>query len=199
MVDDGDFWCASCGGDRCYQRMTGRRRFTLLGVPLLPRGAVEPVVECVSCRTHHPVAALEQPTTTRLAGLLRDAVHSVALMMLAAGGDEAAARRAAVETVRAAGFAECTEERLLTLQAALSCRQSPLMDHEVHETLGALAPHLAGPGRRTLVFQGARVALADGPYRAAERSALGTIGAALGLSAAETAVLLTEAATAASN
>ncbi|WP_052852928.1 TerB family tellurite resistance protein [Streptomyces avicenniae] len=199
VIDDGDFYCAGCGGDRCYQRMTGRRRFTLLGVPLLPRGAVEPVVECASCRAHHPVSVLDRPTTTRLAGLLRDAVHSVALLMLSAGGDEPAARRSAVETVRAAGFPECTEERLLTLQAALACHRSPLMSHEVHATLGALAPHLEGPGRETLVFQGARIALADGPYRAAERAALVTIGDALGLSEAETDHLLAEAAAAASN
>src|SRR5687768_4098352 len=37
-VGDGEFFCPGCGGDRNYQRLTGRRRFTLLGVPVLSRG-----------------------------------------------------------------------------------------------------------------------------------------------------------------
>ncbi|WP_240796285.1 TerB family tellurite resistance protein [Streptomyces sp. RFCAC02] len=199
VIDDGDFWCDGCGGDRCYQLLSGRRRFALLGVPLVPRGAVGPVVECAACRRHAPPSVLDTPTTTRLSGLLREAVHAVALTVLSAGGCEAPARRAAVAAVRDAGFADCTEERLLTLHAALACRQAPLLDREVHETLAAIAPHLAGPGRESLVLGGARIALADGPYRAAERAALTAAGRALGLGPDETEHLMAVAAASASN
>ncbi|WP_326600711.1 TerB family tellurite resistance protein [Streptomyces sp. NBC_01803] len=195
VVDDGDFFCAACGGDRCYQRLDGRRRFTLLGLPVLTRGAAEPVVECVSCRGRFPLSALDEPTTTRLSALLCDGVHTVALALLAAGGDDAAAaRRTAVASVRAAGFGDCTEERLLTLQAAMGVRSLPLLDREVREALTALTPHLAAPGRESLLLHGARIALADGPYGAAEREMLTAVGEALRIPPADTRRLLAAAA-----
>ena len=191
IVDDGDFFCAGCGGDRCYRLLTGRRRLTVLGLPVLPRGAAEPVVECVSCRGHFPPDALGQPTTTRLAGLLRDAVYAIALAMLGAGGgEEAAARRAAVAVIRDAGYPECTEDGLLTLRAAMGRRRLPPLDHEVRAAVGALTPHLAAPGREALLLLGARVALADGPCTDAERQTLSTIAEALSLPVAATERLL---------
>ena len=64
----------------------GRRRFTLLGVPVLPRGETGPVVECAACHHHFGTDVLDHPTTTRFSAMLRDAVHTVALAVLAAGG-----------------------------------------------------------------------------------------------------------------
>jgi hypothetical protein len=194
---DGEFFCTGCGGDRSYQLLAGRRRLTVLGVPVLPRGPADPVVACGSCRGHFPVADLERPTTTRLSALLRDAVHTIALALLTVGGGErSTARRAAAASVRAAGFPDCTEERLLTLQAALWSDGRPALDREARELLAALAPHLAAPGRRSLLLHGARIALADGPYQPAERQILAGVGAALRLRPAETDRVLTEAATA---
>ncbi|MFD1272566.1 hypothetical protein ACFQ51_14105 [Streptomyces kaempferi] len=83
-MGDGEFFCPGCGGDRNYQRLTGRRRFTLLGVPVLPRGETGPVVECAACRRHYGADVLDHPTTTRFSAMLRDAVHTVALAVLAA-------------------------------------------------------------------------------------------------------------------
>ncbi|WP_063784370.1 TerB family tellurite resistance protein [Streptomyces sp. SBT349] len=194
VSEDGDFFCPACGGDRCYQLLEGRRRLTVLGVPVLTRGAADPVASCVSCRGRFPVSALDRPTTTRLTVLLRDGVHTIALALLAAGGGGGGpARRTAVESIRAAGFPECTEERLLTLQAALRVGSLPLLDREVRETLSALTPHLASPGRESLLLHGARIALADGPYSAAERAMLGTVGEALRLAPADTERLLATA------
>lgn len=196
-VDDGEFFCPGCGGDRSYRLLTGRRRLTVLGVPVLPRGETGPVVACSGCDGHYPVAGLEAPTTTRLSMLLRDALHAVALALLAVGGgDGTAARRTAVESVRAAGFPECSEERLLTLQAALFAEGRTQPDHEVRQALAALTPYLEVPGRVAVLLHGARIAAADGPYRSAERSMLEVIGAALRLPPAEVERVLAAATTA---
>ncbi|MET9297355.1 TerB family tellurite resistance protein [Streptomyces sp. NPDC003077] len=230
-VADGEFFCPECGGDRTYLRRTGQRRLTLLGLPLLPRGATGPVVECGACHTHFGLDALDHPTTTRFSAMLRDAVHTIALAVLAAGGTSSrGVRDTAVRAVRAAGFADCTEDQLLTLLAALAAdtgrlhgtyeaggsrtasgggREStepPLafglagpsgtaLAIELHEALEPLAPHLAPAGRECLLLQGARIALADGPYTPSEREALSTVGTALLLCPDDTARLLAAART----
>ncbi|MGW1538741.1 TerB family tellurite resistance protein [Streptomyces sp. NPDC002309] len=198
-VGDGEFFCPGCGGDRNYQRLTGRRRFTLLGLPVLPRGDTGPVVECAACRRHFGTDVLDHPTTTRFSAMLRDAVHTVALAVLAAGGTRARpSLTAAAGTVRAAGFEDCTEEQLNALVEALAADTGrvfgapcgPGLAIELHEALDPLAPHLAAPGRESILLQGARIALADGPYTAAEREVLATVGAALTITSDEVTRLL---------
>ncbi|MFI9610754.1 TerB family tellurite resistance protein [Streptomyces sp. NPDC052023] len=203
-VGDGEFFCPGCGGDRNYQRLTGRRRFTLLGVPVLPRGDTGPVVECAACRSHFGTDVLDHPTTTRFSAMLRDAVHTVALAVLAADGTRTRpSLTAAAGTVRAAGFEDCTEEQLNALVEALAadtgrvCGQpcGPGLAIELHEALDPLAPHLAPAGRESILLQGARIALADGPYTAAEREVLATVGAALTITSDEVTRLLATART----
>nr|WP_232108202.1 MULTISPECIES: TerB family tellurite resistance protein [Streptomyces] len=202
-VGDGEFFCPGCGGDRNYQRLTGRRRFTLLGLPVLPRGDTGPVVECAACRRHFGTDVLDHPTTTRFSAMLRDAVHTVALAVLAAGGTRTRpSLTAAAGTVRAAGFEDCTEEQLNALVEALAADTGrvlgapcgPGLAIELHEALDPLAPHLAPGGRESILLQGARIALADGPYTAAEREVLATVGAALTITSDEVTRLLTAAA-----
>lgn len=203
-MGDGEFFCPGCGGDRNYQRLTGRRRFTLLGVPVLPRGETGPVVECAACRRHFGTDVLDHPTTTRFSAMLRDAVHTVALAVLAAGGTCArAALEAAASTVRAAGFDDCTEEQLEALVEALAADTGRVYGRpcgaglaiELHEALDPLTPHLAPAGRESILLQGARIALADGPYTPAEREALTTVGAALTLCTDDVTSLLAAART----
>ncbi|MFR9674726.1 TerB family tellurite resistance protein [Streptomyces sp. TR06-5] len=211
-LDDGEFFCSGCGGDRSYRLRTGRRRFTVLGVPLVPRGEVAPVVECAACRRRHDPAVLERLTTHRLAGMLRDAVHTVAVAMLEAGGSgSAATRRAAVAAVHAAGYPECTEEGVLARLVGLHTgplhhvrADDPAQDpgaglsaahQEVCEALEPLGPHLERPGREALLLEGAAIALADGPYEAAEREMLDAVGNALALHPEETERLLAAART----
>ncbi|WP_079123139.1 TerB family tellurite resistance protein [Streptomyces abyssalis] len=200
-VDDGDFFCPACGGDRSYRRRIGRRRLVLLGVPLLARGEVAPVLECAACHGHFGTEALDHPTTQRLSLLLRDAVHAIALTVLTAGGCESrAAREAAVHTVRSAGYTGCTEDQLLTLLAALSAERDATADSvsaeiELHEALAPLAPHLAAAGRESLLLHGARIALADGPYCPPEREALAAVGRSLRIDEADVDRLLTQART----
>ncbi|MDX3798826.1 TerB family tellurite resistance protein [Streptomyces sp. AK04-3B] len=203
-VGDGEFFCPGCGGDRNYQRLTGQRRFTVLGVPVLPRGETGPVVECAACHRHFGADALDHPTTVRFSAMLRDAVHTVALAVLCAGGGCA---RTALETaagaVRAAGFADCTEEQLAALVDALAADTgrsygepyAPGLAIELHEALDPLSPHLAPVGRESILLQGARIALADGPYTPAEREVLATVGAALTICADDVTRLLAAART----
>lgn len=200
-IGDGEFFCAGCGGDRNYRRRTGRRRFTLLGVPLLPRGLAGPVIECAACHGHFGMDALDHPTTGRFSAMLRDAVHTVALAVLAAGGTSSrTVRETAVHTVRAAGLDDCTEDQLTSLIEALAADTGRYVADtgpygaalaiELHEALEPLAPHLAPAGRESILLQGARIALADGPYTPAEREVLTTVGAALQLCDDDTTRLL---------
>ncbi|MFF8553136.1 TerB family tellurite resistance protein [Streptomyces sp. NPDC015501] len=207
-VGDGVFFCAGCGGDRNYRRLAGRRRLTVLGVPLARRGAAEPVVECTACLARCTPEALDHPTTARFSTMLREAVHTVTLAVLAAGGTTSrTVLAAAVATVRDAGLDDCTQEQLYTVVEVLAADTGygsgadpaaeacgPTLAIELHEVLAPLAPHLAVPGRESLLLQGARIALADGPYRAAERQVLTTVGTALRLPAEDVARLLAAAA-----
>ncbi|GED87151.1 TerB family tellurite resistance protein [Streptomyces sp. NPDC091412] len=204
-VGDGEFFCPGCGGDRNYQRLSGRRRFTVLGVPLLPRGTAGPVVECAACGGHFGTDVLDHPTTTRFSAMLRDAVHTVALAVLSAGGTGSrTALETAAATVRAAGLADCTEEQLAALVEALAADTGRAYDDqpcgaglaiELHEALDPLAPHLAPAGRESILLQAARIALADGPYTPAEHDTLSTVGAALTICTDEVTRLLTAART----
>ncbi|RZU24976.1 TerB family tellurite resistance protein [Streptomyces sp. BK239] len=203
-VGDGEFFCPGCGGDRNYQRLTGHRRLTLLGVPVLPRGASAPVVECAACRRHYGTDALEHPTTVRFSAMLRDAVHTVALAVLRAGGACArASLETAAATVRTAGFPDCTEEQLAALVDALDTDTgrahgepcTPGLAAGLHEALAPLAPHLAPAGRESVFLQGARIALADGPYTPAEREVLTTVGTALTICTTDVTRLLAAART----
>ncbi|WP_408056709.1 TerB family tellurite resistance protein [Streptomyces huasconensis] len=203
-VGDGEFFCPACGGDRNYQRLTGRRRFVLLGLPVVPRGAAGPVIQCAACQELSDPDVLDHPTTTRLSAMLRDAVHTVVLAVLSAGG--ATARPAldtAIGTLRTAGYDDCSEEQLVALVAALAADTgratepdcAPGLAIELHEALGPLAPHLAPAGREALLLQGARIALADGPYTPAERDVLATAGCALTICSEDVTRLLATART----
>jgi hypothetical protein len=202
----GDFFCPGCGGDRNYRRQHGRRWLRLFDVPVLPLGGVLTCVQCVNCQGRYGPESLEQPTSGRLTGMLRDAQYTIALAMLAAGGaGSAAARVEACELVRVAGFEDCGEAQVLAALAALSGYGEPAaagaaggsggsggdqtwgpglgagLTVELHAALEALAPHLAQPGRERLVLQGAWIALADGRYQPAERAALTAVGSCLRL------------------
>ncbi|PWI43104.1 TerB family tellurite resistance protein [Streptomyces sp. ICBB 8177] len=209
---DGEFFCPGCGGDRNYRRRTGTRRLTLLNVPLLRRGSAGTVAECGACGERFGLEALQAPTTGRFSAMLRDAVHTVALAVLTAGGaGSRAARETALEAVRDAGFSDCTEDQLIGLLAALAADEGRMpgaydaraeavdgcgtwLSIELHEALFPLAEHMEPQGRERLLLQAARIALADGPYQAAEREALAAVGRSLSFPQEDTDRLLEAAA-----
>ncbi|MFD4631928.1 TerB family tellurite resistance protein [Streptomyces sp. NPDC058284] len=203
-VGDGEFFCPGCGGDRNYQRLTGRRRFVLLGLPVVPRGTRGPVVQCAACQDLFDPDVLDHPTTTRLAAMLRDAVHTLVLAVLSAGGTASRCTLdTAVAALHGAGHDDCTEEQLVALVEALATDAGratgpdcdPGLAIELHEALGPLAPHLAPAGREALLLKGARIALADGPYTTAERDVLATAGCALTICSEDVTRLLATART----
>ena len=202
---DGDFYCPGCGGDRRYRRRVGTRKLTVLGIPLVSRGSGGTIVECAVCRTAYGLEALSVPTSSRLTVMLRDAVYTVALAVLVAGGyGSTQIRRMATETVNEVGFTGCTEEQLTAMLESLTSSADDLDDTvdgcgswlsiELHESLEPLAEHLAPQGRERILLQGARIALADGPYTPAERETLAAVGRCLRMSETETEAVL-EAAT----
>jgi hypothetical protein len=215
---DGEFFCPDCGGDRAYRRRVGTCRLTVLGLPLLSRGCGGTLLECVACHGRFGPEVLARPTTTLLSAMLRDAVHTVALAVLTAGGaSQRTTREMAVSAVRAAGFNDCTEERLLGLLAAIVMDEGRFpgaadawgagslaesvdgcgswLSIELHEALEPLACHLAPGGREHILLQGARIAVSDGPYLPAEREVLGAVGRCLGLLPGDVARLLEAAGT----
>ncbi|WP_232247658.1 TerB family tellurite resistance protein [Kitasatospora azatica] len=174
-------------------------------LPVLPLGGVPSSVQCTNCRGRYGVESLEQPTSVRLTGMLRDAQYIIALTMLAAGGvGSAPARAEACELIRTAGFEDCGEAQVLAALAALCGfgEDEPFDGHgvgrglavELHAALEPLAPHLAQQGRERLVLQGAWIALADGRYLPQEREALVVVGSCLRLGE-DTVGRLLEAAT----
>jgi Tellurite resistance protein TerB len=211
---DGDFYCPGCGGDRGYRRRGGTRKLTVLGVPVLARGSAGSVVECAVCRTRYGLEALDRPTTTRFSAMLRDATYTVALAVLVAGGSAGRQTRdAAMAALREAGFADCTQEQLTAMLTALTATadstraQDPgaaddaaidgcgsWLSIELHEVLEPLAEHLAPQGCERILLQGARIALADGPYLPAERTVLGAVGRCLLMSQESTHRVLEAAA-----
>ena len=200
----GDFFCPGCGGDRNYRRQHGRRWLRVLGTPVLPLGPVIGSVQCTSCHGRYGVQSLEQLTSVRLSGMLRDAQYTVALALLAAGGTgNRSAREAACTIVREAGFEDCGEAQVIAALAALSGLGGELHEAhgladglavELHAALEPLTPHLAQQGRERLLLQGAWIALADGRYLPQEREALAAVGRCLALGEDRVATLL-EAAT----
>ena len=161
-------------------------------------------MECAACQQQYGTDALDHPTTTRFSAMLRDAVHTVALAVLSAGGTCApTSLETAAGAVRAAGFTDCTREQLAALVDALASDTGRIYGDpcgaglaiELHEALDPLAPHLASIGRESILLQGARIALADGPYTPAEREVLATVGAALTIRADDVTRLLAAAGT----
>ncbi|MEY9965285.1 hypothetical protein ABIA33_003327 [Streptacidiphilus sp. MAP12-16] len=186
----GEFFCLGCGGDRNYRRQSGRRWLRLLGLPVLPLGDAGTTLQCTACRARYGLDALERPTSANLLVMLRTAQYTIALAVLAAGGTARAARDAAVGVIHEAGHPELDEPQVLAALAALTGGDEELgelygcgsgLAIELHTALEPLAAHLAEPGRERLLLQGAWIALADGPYRPAEREALRAAGSCLKL------------------
>jgi hypothetical protein len=176
-VAEGAFHCPQCGGDRAYKQKIGRRWFTLFFVPVIPLNKVAEVVQCGTCNTRYQPGVLSVPTTGQLAAAQPVAIGAAASLVLRAGGPASPAARArAIEAVRLAGGGYGDAEMDAELAQPIQAVQQRLADAG-----GPLAPE----ARERVLAEAARVALADGPLTADERQALGGVGQALNLTAAQ--------------
>ena len=138
--------------------------------------------------------------------MLRDAVHTVALAVLAAGGAPRPHRPARRRRQRSARPASPTARRTSSPPSSTRCAADTGRSygrrrdacagarHRAPRGPGPARPHLAPAGRESILLQGARIALADGPYTPAEREVLATVGAALTICADDVTRLLAAAA-----
>lgn len=176
-IGDGEFHCPACGGDRRFRKGGGRRLLVLMGVALIPLGRAGTGIECAVCCTRHDSDVLEAPTARALTLLLREAVRSLVVAVVAAAGDPPAGdavRAAAVAAVRAAGMPSYDA-------CALAADVGAHQPQDTAWALAEVAPHLAVAGREHLVAVAARVALACGAYDPTHRVILYHAGDQLGL------------------
>ncbi len=55
----GEFFCPNCGVLRDYRRRSRRPFLTIYFIPTVPIGAAEEFVQCSTCKTNSPLAAIE--------------------------------------------------------------------------------------------------------------------------------------------
>jgi hypothetical protein len=186
----GTLHCQRCGGDRVYQRCTGRRWFQVLNIPVIPLEHVGEHVQCRSCRTRYRTEVLTLPTTAEMQVALPAATLAAVTMMLRAGDPaSAAARGRAIDVVRAAGLAGYDDA---ALTADLATASEPGLD--LPAPLGSLARQLIKPATEWFLADAVRVGLADGPLSERERDTARAIASHLGMTFAQAAgvISLTE-------
>jgi hypothetical protein len=176
-VEQGVFHCPTCGGDREYKRKVGRRWFTLFFVPVIPLNKVAEVVQCGTCNTRYPTSVLTVPTTGQLAAAVPTAVAAAAGLVLRAAPGSPAARSRAIDAIRMAGWLNYGDAEL-----AAELAQPPAA---VLQRITEAGAPLAAEARERILAEAARVGLADGPLTPEERQALGAVGPALSLTAAQ--------------
>ncbi|XRQ03451.1 hypothetical protein ACN3XK_43545 [Actinomadura welshii] len=176
-VGEGTFHCPQCGGDRAFRRRAGRRWFSAFFVPLIPLWRLGEAVECRTCRSRLPVAALRTPTARQLAETLAAGMRAAAALVLRAGDPaDPAARARAVETVT--GYGEPDYDGI-AVNADLALRRT-FLEQEIVRA-GA---QLAVEAKEWFLAQAVRIGLADGPLGEGERQELHGIADLLGMSRA---------------
>ena len=179
-VEQGDFFCPQCGGDRHFARRRARRWFTLFFIPLIPLNVVGEVVECSTCHTRFNEGVLAMPTTASMSTML-DAAVRVATAAIVQTGDvtNTDLRETAVSAVRSVGVAY-DDETLVSAVGAFDRSQ-------LGAYLEPLAPGLDIAGKERFVADLVRVAWAGGALNGDQRNLIDTVGRSLGLTPAHVA------------
>ncbi len=176
----GIFHCSRCGGDRPYQRRSGRRWLTVLGLPLVPRQPAGEDVRCGTCRTRYTPGVLRVPTAAQMQAALPAGLRAAVSVMLRA--DQApgpAARHRAIQAVAAAGLPGYDQVMLngdLTLALGT-----------IRPALKEVGAQLAAPAREWYLADVIRIGMADGSLTEGERQAAVAIGLDLGMTQAQVA------------
>jgi uncharacterized tellurite resistance protein B-like protein len=175
-INEGEFHCPNCGGDRHYWLKDAKRWFTLFFIPVIPLNHVAQVVECATCRRRFNPTVLQAPTTAQLASGLVVGMRAAAATVVQAGPGDDSARRQAVEAVRTYGLAGYDAAAL----AADLGQPVEAADHLI-ETAGA---QLTPEAREWFFAQLVRIALADGTIDDNERQTLHRVAVMLGMTPA---------------
>lgn len=172
-----EFVCPRCGLDRTGAELVPGRWARLFGVPLLPLGEHDPVVECDDCGHESDLGALDVPTTEQLAGILEQA--TIAALVTAvrtsdsgrAGDVMAAARQALLDVGYGPG------------QIDLDDAVAALTPDDAHCVVRRLGRELTTHGKQGFLHRIAAVALTGASLTPSSREALVGIGCDLGMAA----------------
>ncbi len=202
----GTVHCQRCGGDRPYQRCTGRRWIHLLQVPVIPLDRVGEHVQCRICRTRYRLEVLRMPTVAAMqTALPAGSLAAVTAMLLAGDPASAPARSRAIDMMQRAGLVDYDDAALaadlatagaatgaadLATPAAADLAGDPPADPAADSNGGSaslrtLARQLIRPAPEWFLADVVRVGLADGPLSDEERGAAQLIAAHLGMTSAQ--------------
>jgi hypothetical protein len=180
VVGTGTFSCPNCGGDRNFERRRAQRWFTFFWIPLIPLKVIGEVVRCTACKTDFRESVLARPTAGQFSDLLQNSVRGVMVNVLRRGvWNDQAARQIAIAEIAQAGAVGYSDAHLNADFQAVPEDLSPL--------LVPLAGQLPDTGKEAILLGATRVAAADGPIQPAERQLIDLVGAALGMTAAHVA------------
>jgi hypothetical protein len=177
-LGQGVFFCRRCGGDREYRHRAGRRFITVFFVPLIPLARTGEHVQCLTCKTRYVTEVLKLPTTAAMQLALSAGMRALVVAMLRAGDPaNPAGRRRAVDAVLGTGERGYDE-------AALDADLEEPTETELPR-IAALGGQLQVEAREWYLAEAIRIALADGPLTAPERSAAVHLATALGMTQAQ--------------
>jgi hypothetical protein len=174
----GAFFCRRCGGDRAYRHRAGRRYITVYFIPLVPLTKTGEHVQCLTCKTRYVTEVLKLPTTVQMQVALVAGMRAMVGIILRAGDPaNPLSRRRALDAVAGAGEGGYDEDALKEDLAEPA--------DAARAKIGALGAQLQTEAREWYVAEAIRIAMADGPLTAAERSAAEHLAAALGMTQAQ--------------
>jgi len=174
----GVFFCRRCGGDRDYRHRAGRRYVTIFFIPVIPLMKTGAHVQCLTCKTRYVTEVLRLPTTAALQLSLTAGMRALVTAILRVGDPGSPlARRRAIEAVAGTGERDYDD-------AALDADLAEPAETEVPR-IAAFGSQLQVEAREWYLAEAIRIALADGPLTAAERSATGHLAIALGMTQAQ--------------
>jgi len=203
----GTVHCQRCGGDRLYQKCTGRRWIHVLQIPLIPLDRIGEHVQCRICRTRYRLEVLGMPTVAAMQTALPAGSLAAIRTMLRAGDPASAPGRSrAIDMMQRAGLVDY-DDAALTADLAPATAADPTGDMSAdpagnpaadenggEASLRTLARQLIMPAPEWFLADVVRIGLADGPLSDEERGAAQRIAACLGMTSAQAhgVILLTE-------
>lgn len=177
----GEFQCPRCQVDRSYRLVRPRRWFTVFFIPVIPLKWGEPFVECDACKGTYREQVLSAPTNKQFAYMLALGARAMYAKAVAAGfrHSERMIDRAVARLLPVVGGAYTAANLVADVEA--------FGDQELVQYLAPVAASMSPQGRETLVGGLVEFVHEDGPAPAEVSSVVSEAAAALELSAAHLA------------